>query len=535
MKRFINILILLCITVLSKAQNITFTTSCLNDVITQLANDNNSAITANANCGNTSPYYSNNSLYLPQSSDEVIYIKLNFIFLIKPDGTGNFEQNNPEHIQVVDDMIDILNYRLANLGTPVVGCEGYGNNNMTTTKFQAIVNKIWKVDPAWDYLQTGYVPSCGNPEECPSNQMLYPPNHSLYYYNYLDSDASIPTGINIVFSNNGYVYNEYVNNQNFSATGNQGWAAAEFPRSGSQLNDPLRQFYPDYFNVWLWLKNHAANNPDIPWLSLRNLYLQKGYAFVHELGHNFGLSHHDCSANLMSYNQDPPKTYDYLSNNDISTMYRMASVSNARQYISNASFKNTSINLTNNQTWDLNFRLYSNVKIDNNSSLKATCKIIMAPDSRFIVRNGSNFIIEAAEISSANNSTWNGIKVEGNGYLLINPNTLIDTNHFYAYADNNIFTTGEMSDISSKKTTRDLAENAVLEKNYKIYPNPTGDFINIETTNKISKVEVYNLVNKSFLTNYKDNKVDVRSLPQGNYILKIYVGSEVKTVHFIKK
>jgi hypothetical protein len=252
---------------------------------------------------------------------------------------------------------------------------------------------------------------------------------------------------------------------------------------------------------------------------------------VHELGHNFRLYHHDCGSNIMSYSTG---NHDYLSVQDISVMHKISSITNIRQYFTEDSFKNTSLNVESDELWDLNFRLYSNVKIDNNSSLKATCQIIMAPDSRFIVKDGSNFIIEGAEITSANNSTWNGIKVEGNGYLLINPNTLIDTNHFYAYADDTPLLNGKINS-NTDKINKEKIENTIVDKDYRIYPNPTGDFINIETKKKIAKVEIYNLLNRSFSPIYKDNRIDVRNLPQGNYILKIYSSTGTKTIHFIKK
>lgn len=544
MRKLINIFLLFGIITLSKAQSNLFKVSCIsNDSSFSLPNIPDSALKVPGACTNTSAYYSDNNLYLPQTSDNVIYIKMNFIFLTKPDGKGNFEQNNPEHVQVVDDLIANMNYRLANLGSPAVGCEGYGNNNLTNTKLQVIVNKIWKVDPAWDFLYTGYVP-CSLPNaplSCTNFNKVYPPT-SDYYYTYLDNDPNIPLGINVVFANNGSIYNEFVNNSNYSVNPGEGWAASEFPYY-NPLDRKLRQFYPNLFNKYLWMKNYISDNPDpnspypnTPWSTVRSWYVGMGYwGFTHELGHNLGLGHHDCSANIMSYDNTAPATHDYFSNNDIKTMFRMASVTSVRQYFTDSSFKNTNLGVANNQIWDLNFRLYSNVEINNNSSLKTTCKIIMAPQSRFIVKNGSNFIIEGAEITSANKSTWNGIKVEGKGYLLINPNTLIDTKYFYAYADNTPLTNGRLaSDNNVNNISKNTIENKVEDKGYKIYPNPTGDFINIETKNNISRVEIYNLLNKSFSPKFKSNRVDVRSLPQGNYILKIYSNSEVKTVHFIK-
>ncbi len=533
MRKFLKIFMLLWITVLTKAQNNQFSINCANDSENVDEDILKSRELASTNCGNTSPYYNRdlhgNNLYLPNTNDGVIYVKLNFIFLTKPDGTGNFEENNPEHIEFIDNIIASFNERLELLYSPIAGCEVYPQPG-TDTKIRVVVNKIWKADPAWDYLITGYNMSCGDPEACPSNQMLYPPNTSLYYYNYLDNDPTIPEGINITFSNNGQIYSDYQNGD-FSKVPLD-WAASQRP-SFNTFNNKQRQYWPDVYNGFLFRKHFKVGDPTPTWETVKQYYYFDigARAMVHELGHSFNLSHHDCVSNIMSTIEG---WHDYLSLQDVSIMHQSASISSLRQYFTEDSFKNTNINVGSNELWDLNFRLYSNVKIDNNSSLKATCKIIMAPQSRFIVKDGSNFIIEGAEITSANNSTWNGIKVEGNGYLLINPNTLIDSNHFYAYADNTPLPDGKASN-SFDKTNKEIIENTIVDKDYRIYPNPTGDFINIETKNKITKVEIYNLLNKSFSPIYKDNQVDVRNLAQGNYILKIYSNSGEKAIHFIKK
>lgn len=536
----------------SKAQSNSFPFICANQFGDELKINVLNKIDAkeleinSISCSNTSQYYSSNdytynhyNLYLPSPSDNVIYLKLNFIFLTKPDGTGNFEQGNPEHVGFIDEVISRVNQTLINLdGSPTSSCEGYGQTHLTNTKIQFVINKIWKIDPAWDYLQTGYDTTCPN-QPCSNFSSTINPNSSSYYYSYYDNDPTIPMGINIVFANNGNVYNEMVNNHNYSLSGTQGWAASQVP-SNSNFSQKLRQIFPDVYLTYLWMKNVVAD-PNVPnptsWETVRGWHvtnLRKG--IIHETGHNFNLGHeNNCYMNIM--NQTGTAPGNFLSNLQISKLYLAASTKSTRQYFTEDSFKNTNIDVRDNQTWDLNFRLYSNVKIDDNSSLKATCKIIMAPDSRFIVKNGSNFIIEGAEITSANNSTWNGIKVEGNGYLLINPNTLIDTGYFYAYANNRAIIGGPVIDTESIRNSNNklVDENTIIEKDYKIYPNPTGDFINIETKNKISKVEVYNLLNKSFSPKYNNNQVDVRNLPQGNYILKIYSSSGEKTIHFIKK
>lgn len=523
-----------------KAQKNTLSIQCIEP---QFINDNSNLKNPLITCGNTSPYYYNSNLYLPQLSDGVIYLKLNFIFLTKPDGTGNFEQNNQEHIQALDDVINRINYTLLNLnGQPNSSCIGYGQANQSNLKLQFIVNKVWKVDPAWDYLYTGYIP-CSSPNapvSCVNFNKLYPPSAD-YYYTYLDNDPTIPSGINIVFANNGTVYNEIVNNHNYTAQGGAGWAASQTP-SNNNFSQKLRQFFPDTFNDYLVKKNYIADNPDpsspypnTPWSTVYEwfAYNLRG-GILHETGHNFNLDHQNsCDSNIM--NQCGTCSRDYLSNMEVSQIYFAASTTSVRQYFTENSFKNTSISSNSNQLWDLNFRLYSNVKIDNNSSLKATCKIIMAPESRVIVKNGSNFIIEGADISSANNLSWKGIKVEGNGYCLILPTTKIDNGYFHVYTDNSIITenkTLEENKNTDKENTKLTNENIV----FKIFPNPTGDYLNIQSEAKIKLVKIYDFSGKEVLTLTQNlDKINVESIPSGSYILMVDFGNKKITKKFMKK
>ncbi len=236
-------------------------------------------------------------------------------------------------------------------------------------------------------------------------------------------------------------------------------------------------------------------------------------------------------------NQGGGNSRNYLRNSEISQMHLIASNNSIRQYFTEDSFKNTSIVSDNNQTWDLNFRLYSNVKIDRNSSLKTTCKIIMAPESRFIVKNGSNFIIEGADILSANNQSWNGIKIEGNGYGLILPDTKIDNGYFFMYTDNNVLPNGKIANnekLSPIKNKELKINNSVEE--IKIYPNPTGDFINIRTNELIKSVVIINMEGKIIRTlNDNFNQINVQNLPNGSYILKMELADKFFIKKFIKK
>jgi|GEM_PF-1197582 len=69
-----------------------------------------------------------------------------------------------------------------------------------------------------------------------------------------------------------------------------------------------------------------------------------------------------------------------------------------------------------------------------------------------------------------------------------------------------------------------------------IYPNPTNDFLTINTTEEILGFEVFDLNGRTILNlNFANKTIDVRRLPQGNYLLKLYFKNYSKNLKFIKK
>lgn len=75
----------------------------------------------------------------------------------------------------------------------------------------------------------------------------------------------------------------------------------------------------------------------------------------------------------------------------------------------------------------------------------------------------------------------------------------------------------------------------VRDVNVGIYPNPTTDYLTIKSKAKILNSDIYDFSGKKINANLKDNKVDVRNLESGNYIIKIETKDGVKTEKFIKK
>jgi hypothetical protein len=65
-----------------------------------------------------------------------------------------------------------------------------------------------------------------------------------------------------------------------------------------------------------------------------------------------------------------------------------------------------------------------------------------------------------------------------------------------------------------------LGTDDIATKKSSIYPNPTKNFININSSAIVGKVLIYNIDGKK-LQEGTSSKVDLSKLPSGSYLLKI--------------
>lgn len=68
-----------------------------------------------------------------------------------------------------------------------------------------------------------------------------------------------------------------------------------------------------------------------------------------------------------------------------------------------------------------------------------------------------------------------------------------------------------------------------------IYPNPTSDILNIKTDSKINAVSVVDLTGRKMNVRLEGDKVDVRGLSAGTYLINIETKDGISTEKFIKK
>ncbi|WP_170110691.1 T9SS type A sorting domain-containing protein [Flavilitoribacter nigricans] len=90
-------------------------------------------------------------------------------------------------------------------------------------------------------------------------------------------------------------------------------------------------------------------------------------------------------------------------------------------------------------------------------------------------------------------------------------------------------------DIVFTGTTR-VVDLEILDVN--IYPNPTVDFLNIQSKEEIKNVIVYSLSGRQLISVIPENyqsRVDLTSLPSGTYLVKIAIGEQEGMTKIIKQ
>lgn len=80
------------------------------------------------------------------------------------------------------------------------------------------------------------------------------------------------------------------------------------------------------------------------------------------------------------------------------------------------------------------------------------------------------------------------------------------------------------------------AADSTLNRNViMVYPNPASDFITISSPDKIKSMEIYDVTGKKVQARLENDKIDVRNLPAGNYLISIKTENGNFSEKFIKK
>lgn len=109
------------------------------------------------------------------------------------------------------------------------------------------------------------------------------------------------------------------------------------------------------------------------------------------------------------------------------------------------------------------------------------------------------------------------------------------TGEFLQHGDTTavLFSPGTQTDGTPFSPSTSVSE--VASASVSIFPNPTTEFIRIQTQEKVSRVLVYNLTGKVLITETNEKLLNVKSLPNGVYFMQIETENRKQVVQFVKK
>lgn len=117
-----------------------------------------------------------------------------------------------------------------------------------------------------------------------------------------------------------------------------------------------------------------------------------------------------CARQLMDLGGD----CRYLSPQQIGRMHRELSIRSPRKYVKDCPYSDTPWEISQDEVWNFNIRLYRSIKVNTGATLTIKCTVLMPNDANIVVQRGARLIVDGGTITNACNDLWMGIIVEGN-------------------------------------------------------------------------------------------------------------------------
>ncbi len=424
MKKISLVLICFVILLLNKNANSQLAISdYFNDFILEANNDSYSS-----NCLMQSTAflskYGNQSYYIPNaSSPQLKTVMVNFNIIQKDDGTGNFTTSATD---------------LANL------------NNI----------KLW-LQESYQYNDQPSDPLPGVPF-IPDTYIRFEINIYFYQNTSLWNSSNYTALMNMVRTS----YPGRLNQVNiFFTEGDAGGASGFTSSLPSHSNYALEQ------GIVTFHKYNGGNTVG---------YYATAMHLAHEMGHVFGLLHtyyasccpETCDETNRDYLDDAlgidgintgcwheagwtcdpyaagntctnnmmggANISGYFSPKQIGRMLRCLSISSTRRYVKDGIYYNYPLQITSNENWDFNTRMYTDIIVESGAVLTITCKVLMPDYSKIIIKPGGKLIVDGGTITnSCTQHMWQGVQVWGNTASNQFPNTSDQYQQGYLELKNN--------------------------------------------------------------------------------------------------
>lgn len=474
---------------------------------------------------------------------EPITVRVNAVTLHRDDGSGFLKLLGSDELSVEQstlfmEYLDYVNYVYANFVQP----DSYANCNYTGTEFFPdfkirIKNNVLPISDTyfWNYKNSG-----ADIEQ--NNTTGFTPSETWYMApldNIIHNSPNYPKGINSYFTHDGDIFDQVVANN--ALTWSAKTKAAGQSPSTTNLTRSSQTHNINRFLKYLYHKYKATEDYNTTWEETRYWHIGDARLGVgHELGHCFGLSHSPsgCDHNLMKADYAPDQHFNFLTPTQIRTVHDNLTKTNLIQFVTEDSYYDVGLRITQNQTWTGKRRIYSDLIIESGANLILKKDLIMAPQSVIYIRNGGTLTLDGGLILSADGENWGGLFKNPTGNFVITANT----SSTELYANEYFVVTNNTTNKSVCGLNDIVIGGKTSEENWvNIYPNPSSGNVNLEFSDSHyigGTITIMDQMNQQVFSekiNQLKDSLNLTNLQKGIYTVVFNKDNQILTKQLIIK
>lgn len=365
--------------------------------------------------------------FLPNATTPLKTIRVNLVIIQKEDGTGNFNEFDPDHNNALDIAESHCNWMYRNVGATGTGTNC---NQMAHSRVQFDFKRIYLRDSELWNIDENWTRNNGNAisfSACPNLSINWPWRD--LYYELRDQEDCNEEAITVFLVNSG-IYLDDIQSQpeyvvqpagsptwllpepNYNLTN---WAGHSPYVGGCSIlpsNDPhttnrghvilCKNSYYDFIRT----SRIVSTPPQAP-----NWHIGTGLGSLlsHEMGHLIMFQSHtastSCGTNMMNANG----WQHYLDTNQLSKLHRVLSTTDLRRTVRE---DHPVREITSDETWDRSVKMFGNIIIRGGNTLTITCELEMPLKGLIIVERGARLNVIGGTITSRC-GFWGSIEVHG--------------------------------------------------------------------------------------------------------------------------